>query len=271
MSFFRTEWISWKAVLQARCRSVVFFSILSFFFLLLTFAVAAQFRLFSDLVEHVTSQVEVIVELKENLPDEERVAIEGNIRKLPLVKEIEYWDSKKSAQYVNTWLLKGYEDFVFPGLFRIQLKDIADQKKLISLLQEQYPDQLHLPSRSLSETAQSFSSQFIQSISISHRLFQMLMVLQVLAVLLLMGYLVILLIQERKKGFHPLEFLHLSPAFLFFPAFLLLGALGLCIIFLAAGVASFLFSGLFLRFALLIFFLYLGIVAVIMAYTRQSS
>lgn len=270
MSSFRTEWISWKAVLQARWRSVVFFSILSFFFLLLTFAVAAQFRLFSDLVAHVTSQVEVIVELKENLPDEERVAIEEEIRKLPFVKEVEYWDSKKSAQYVNTWLLKGYEDFVFPGLFRIQLKELQGQKKLIALLREQYPDQLHIPSRSLSESAQSFSSQFIQSISISQRLFQMLMGLQVLAVLLLMGYLVFLLIHERKRGFHPLEFLHFSPAFLFFPAFLLFTALGFGIILLGASVASFLFSGLFLRFALLIFFLYLGIVAVFTAYSRQS-
>ena len=247
---FRSELISWREVLRLRTWTIVFFSILLVSMVALFLVVVSEYRLLAAQVSQLTTQVEVIAEVDQALPEDQIMAFQKQIEGLPMVSKVEYWPAERSAQYIDRTILSGYLDFLkktqlsvpVNPLFRIQLRDLDQKPALEKILGEQFGDKLLLVDASVAADRQSFAGQFVQSVTDSVRTFRLFMILEFLMVLALSAYLTAFLLAERSRGFHLSQFLHLSPPYLFFPAFLVSN--GLSLILTALGfLCSFLFSG----------------------------
>jgi len=250
---FHSELVSWREVFRLRKWTTAFFSVLLVLMVALFLVVVAEYQLLAAQVSQLTTQVEVIAEVDQALPEDQVKAFQAQIEALPMVSKVEYWPAERSAQYIDRTILSGYLDFLkktqlavpVNPLFRIQLSDLDQKPALEKILGERFGDKLILIDASVSADRQSFAGQFVLSVTNSVRTFQLFMILEFLMVLALSGYLTSFLLAERSRGFHLSQLLHLSPPYLFSPALLVSSSLSFFLVLLGF-LCSFLFLGQFL-------------------------
>jgi hypothetical protein len=228
-SDFRSEWRSWRAVFALRKGTICFFSSLIVFLITLFLVMVWEYQIFSSQISQLTTQVEVIVELDENLSQEQVSSLQAEVQNLPMVSKVDYWSADRSSQYIDQTILSGYKDFLqrtqseipLQPLFRIQLSELGQKESLEKTLSDRYPQQITLIHSLGDSEGQSFARQFISQVGQSSRVFQVSIVLLLILVIGLYGYMVSFVLSERSRGFHLAQALHLSPPFELFPALVL--------------------------------------------------
>jgi cell division protein FtsX len=229
LSDFHSEWISWREVLKLRKWTTLFLSGLLVVMVGVFLSLIWEYQLLSGQISRLTTQVEVIAEVDSALVVDQVKLIQDEIENFPMVTRVDFWSAERSAQYINDTILSGYLDFLkktelqvpVNPLFRIQLTDLDQKQALEDVLADKYGDKLLLLDAGTTADRESFANQFVKSVTGSVWTIQLLMLIQLVLVLCLGGYLTNVLLSERRQGFHLAQFLHLSPAYLFLPAWLM--------------------------------------------------
>jgi hypothetical protein len=266
-SDFRSEWRSWRAVFSLRKKTIAFFSGIVVFLISLFLVMVWEYQILSSHIAQLTTQVEVIAEIDESLSQEQVTTLQMEIESLPMVHKVDYWSVDRTSQYIDDKILSGYDAFLqktpseipLQPLFRIQLSELDQKDELTKLLLEKYPRQIFLIPALVDADELSFAQQFISQIGQSARVFQISIVLLLIALIGVYGYMVSFLLSERSRGFHLTQMLHLAPPYEFGPAVWIMTGIALMLHFIASVLAyillgHFLFllvSSLFLVFFLL--------------------
>lgn len=275
ISDFRSEVAAWWEVMKSRKGSVVSLSLVMVMMIAAFLLLVAQYQISSAQIAKVTTQVEVLVEVDQDLPDTAYEEIQQEIQKFPMVKGVEYWTQDRSAQYIDQKLLSGYLSFLkknqleiaVPPLFRIQLSELSQKKTLEELIRQRFGGRLHIID-SIGEVQPSFAQEFLEGIDHLSQWVRIVMVLQLTTLFAVTAYLINFLVTERTAGFHLRQFLHLAPPYSFLPT-LVLSLLLLILLHFISLLFSALLIGSFLTVLSFLLFLALSLMTVIILWTRR--
>jgi len=273
---FSTELSTWKDILRLRKGTIIFFSLVTILLVSLFLVMSWEYRLFETQVSQLTSQVEVIAELDEDLPEDQQDLIREEIAGWGMVTDVELWSAERSAQYIDQQILSGYVSFLKKNqleipvqpLLRIQLSELGEKKEVEEILKERFRNQILVIDSSEVYGDESFAGEFIGRLMKSTDVFQWVIILVLICLLAASGYLTSFMLSERSRGFHLKQLLHISAPYDFWPAFLVSGSLSLGLCLLGMVLASFFLGHVLLLSTLLLFGLMLMLDAVLCWFGR---
>lgn len=228
-SGFQSEIRSWREVLRSRKAVLVFFVLVLSLLAGLFFLLVQQYQTFSAQISRLTDELEIVVELDPSLSSEQLESMQGEMKQLPSVKQIEYWSQERAAEYIDQQMLPGYLDFLrktqseipVNPLFRIQLEELQQKSEVEQLIAQRYAPFIVTTDSLLDRSGQTFAQQFVaqlQGLSVALRHLSVLLLVLLFA---FHGYFTSFVLAERSRGFHLTQFFHLSPPYEFFPALVL--------------------------------------------------
>ena len=260
-SDFATELSTWKTILSLRKGTVGFFVVLTVLLVALFLVMVWEFRSFQGQLSQLTTQMEVMAELNPNLPDEQLSVVQEQVESWDDVVSVEYWSPDRSAVYIDQQVMPGYLSFLqrnqlevpVQPLLRIQVGELAAKEAVEGRLRERFSGQVTVISSPEVYGDGSFAGQFIGQLIRSTKVFRWLVVFVLVCLLASSGYVSAFLLSERSHGFHLKQWLHLTPAYRYWPAFLVVGVMSL-LMTLAGMVVAALFTGHVLLLVTLLLF-----------------
>lgn len=272
-----------KSFIEAiRAKKWTFSFLFSFLVLLIAsfLLISGASQTIASQISQFVNQVEVIAELKETLPESELKRLEEELKKLSMVKDVDYWSKTRIANYVNRALMPGYFEFVknaeieipMNELFRIQLNDLSKKEELETAITDNYGDLLQVFSSDVKSGAESQGLAFIAQLKNSGKLFQALVLLNLFLLFALFAYVIFSILSERSRGFHLKTLLHLSPPFSMAPAFFVSSTTALLVSFCGAVLSFFILGEFLFRFSFFLFiaFVILGLCVIWIARFSMS-
>ncbi|MDP2691991.1 MAG: hypothetical protein Q8O95_06350 [bacterium] len=246
LSDFSSEMSVWRQVFALRRATIGFFLLLMFLVVSVFLLLVWEYHLLEYEVSQLTTQTEIIAELDRALLPEQQEMIRSDIEQLVMVQSVELWSSERSAQYIDQRILSGYMGFLQKNqldipvnpLLRIQLIELSQKDALERILQDRFGQQLSMTESHLGQGRASFATEFIGALTRSLDAFQVLVVLIFLVLIFGGGYLSSYVLSERSRGFHLTQVLHLSPPYLFWPAFLVSALVSLALVLVSVLVVG---------------------------------